>query len=254
LPDWKDARSYEPLLHAERSSFAWEWLRRQPGYRAEAPGQDSRQPQHILTAQPVQPAAERWGLHRFEDPTLSVPGARPNWRSEHHPFVLAASAEPSRASADAFGLEDLGDLATLADGPAGAHLLLSDGKRSVRLDIEGVSLLSGPVRLRYDIAGLESAKASLLVLKRLIFLASTKSFSRSLHPPDPKARRHILLLRTYDALSEKVDQRTIAAELLSARAREARWRVIAPSLRSQAQRLVQSARAMAAGGFWELLR
>jgi hypothetical protein len=70
---------------------------------------------------------------------------------------------------------------------------------------------------------------------------------------DPGARRQILLLRAWDALQTGADLRTIAVELLSNRAAEKRWRVNSPSLRSQAQRLVQGARTLAGGGFWNLL-
>jgi len=84
-------------------------------------------------------------------------------------------------------------------------------------------------------------------------LAATGSLSPHLHPPDRRAHRHILLLRTFDALAAGVGQRAIAAALLGNRANETRWRIEAPSLRSQVQRLVRAARLMAAGGFWSLL-
>ena len=36
MPDWRDAAAYEPLLEADRSLIAWEWLRRDRGYREAA--------------------------------------------------------------------------------------------------------------------------------------------------------------------------------------------------------------------------
>lgn len=49
------------------------------------------------------------------------------------------------------------------------------------------------------------------------------------------------------------DQREIATVLLSAEAGEPRWRSRSPGVRSRVQRLVRSALAMEAGGFWALL-
>ena len=253
LPDWRDARAYEFLFHAERPLFAWEWLRRQPDYRAAALSRGVRQPQPPLGTLPEQAQAGRWGLHVFEDPTLSAHRARPIWCADRHPFVLRASAEPSDEPDDAFVLDKLRQFAALAGSPDVERLLLSDGCRSIRIDVRGASLLSGPVRLKYELEGVVSAKAPLLVLQRFLALASKGTFSRSLHMPDPRARRQVLLLRTYDALQDGADQRTIAAGLISGRAVEKRWRVRSPSLRSQIQRLVQGARSMADGSFWGLL-
>jgi hypothetical protein len=242
------------LLQAERPIFAWEWLRRLPGYRASAHRNGTRQSQRPLRALSEQSQAGRWGLHVLEDATLSAETARPIWRLDRHPFVLRACAEPFGKDEDAFVLDRLRQFATLAGPPGDEHLLLSDGCRSIRVDVWGASLLSGPVRLKYELQGVAAAEAPLLVLQRFLALASKRTFSRSLHTPVSRARRQILLLRTWDALQEGADQRTIAAELLSGRAVEKRWRVSSPSLRSQAQRLAQDARTMANGGFWGLLR
>jgi len=54
------------------------------------------------------------------------------------------------------------------------------------------------------------------------------------------------MLRAWDALSAGADRREIARELLSLAAGESRWRSRQSSVRSQAQRLVRSARAFAA--------
>ena len=62
------------------------------------------------------------------------------------------------------------------------------------------------------------------------------------------------MLRASDALAAGAAQREIAAVLLNAEAEVERWRVIAPTLRARAQRLVRAARRMAAGGYRSLLR
>ena len=121
------------------------------------------------------------------------------------------------------------------------------------MDVAGGDLRSGPACLRYTLRGIATAEPPLLVLRRLIALVASGRFSKGLHPPDPRGGRHLLMLRTYDALRAGASQREIAAELLRNDALEGRWRDRHPSLRSRAQRLVVAARRMADGAFWRLL-
>jgi hypothetical protein len=241
--DWRDGEAYAPLLGADRSIFAWEWLRRDPDYRRAALG----------TADPAAAAAARWGLQRFENPSCAAPGARPVWRADDHPPVLKALARGEAPPGDAIDLFGLGGLATYVADAEGEHWLLSDGLRAVRVDILEGSAAEGPVGLQYLLAGRTSAKAPLLALRRLLSLVEDESFSRTLHPREPKARRWILALRVHDALATGNGQREIAAGLLSDSAAEPRWRVNAASIRSQVQRLVRSARALALGGYRSFL-
>jgi hypothetical protein len=134
------------------------------------------------------------------------------------------------------------------------HLLISDGIRTIRLDVWSGTLRSGPTVLHYLLSGVAAAEGSLLTLRRLIAFCRAGRFSRSLHPPEARARRWILMLRAHDAVAAGAGQRQIAEILLGSAAREARWRSEVPSLRSQAQRLVRSARLMAQGGYRQLLQ
>lgn len=256
--NWRDDAAYRPLLDADRSLIAWEWLRRDPAYRlaaTKAPGGGNG-------------GAERWGLHAFEPPERSIPDARPLWRSDVHAFVVAADALPADLDADGSrhrprpeGAEDLFDLSRfgplarfVADRGGTEHLLLSDGLHMIRLDIASGTLSLGPVRLAYRLSGLASAEKPLLALRRLLALSGSGGFSRALHPRSARARRWVAMLRAHDALLAGAGQREIAALLLSGAAGERCWRTRSPSIRLQAQRLVRSARAMAAGAYLELLR
>lgn len=245
--DWRDAQAYAPLIDADRSIFAWEWLRRDPDYRAAA-ARDGRDGRGVMSA-------DHWGLHRFEDPSRAAPDARPLWRAEHHPFVLKAKAGALAAPFDAIELGRLAALTSFDAGHgSGEHWLLSDGLRAIRLDLIDGTASQGPVELRYILSGRASANGPLLALRRLLALAETGRFSRTLHPREAKARRWILALRTFDALAAGANQREIAAGLLSEDAAEARWRVNAGSLRSQVQRLTRAARCFADGGYRAFLR
>jgi hypothetical protein len=248
--DWKDAGAYAPLLAADRSILAWEWLRRTPAYRDAAERALGNRP-----AGEPSPEAREWGLHAFEQPELAAPRARPVWRAEVHPPVLAAVAGGPPATMDAFDLAMRRGLSTLVrSGEGREHLLLSDGLRAIRLDVVAGSVSAGPVQLRYLLSGLASAERPLLTLRRLLALWRSGRFAAALHPPERRARRWILLLRAADGLAAGAGQREIAEVLLSSSAADPRWRSAAPSVRSQAQRLVRSARLMTAGGYRELLR
>jgi hypothetical protein len=251
--DWQDAGAYAPLFEADRSIFAWEWLRRDPAYRTAA--LDSLQGSGGADAvADERQRPESWGLHAFEQPDRGAPLARPVWTAAVHPPVLPAAVCRAGASEDMLDLEAFGSRAMIVPGRFGRrHLLLSDGLNTIRLDILA-GTLGARTNLRYRISGLASAEPRLLTLRRLIAFCRDGRFSRQLHPAEPKARRWILLLRTSDALSSGADQRQIAELLLSAEAREVRWRSRSPSLRSQAQRLVHGARRMAADGYRALLR
>lgn len=251
--DWRDAAAYAPLLDADRSVFAWEWLRRDPAYEAaalealEGLGSDSGR-------SGPSPDPGQWGLHDFEHPHACAPFARPMWRAEAWPYVLAVQAEDGGDLGDNFDLRRMGPLATLQE-TAGKkeHLLLSDGLRAIRLDVMGGSLQGGAVRLRYSLAGIASVAAPLLTLRRLIELWRRGRFSARLHRPEARAGRWVMMLRAHDAISAGAGQREIAAELINRVARVPGWRSEAPSLRSQVQRLVRGARMMARGGYRQLL-
>jgi hypothetical protein len=245
--DWRDGAAYAGLLEADRSLFAWEWLRRDPQYRKAA---------GLALAAPdlSRAAARSCGLIEFEDPRLGIPVARPIWRSEVHPYVLRVERGGIAQPGDRFDLARLGRMARLFAIGDMEHLLLSDGLHTIRLDGPRGSLSGGPVCLRYRPAGLHSAERPLLALRRFLSLCRTGAFSRSLHRREPRARRWILMLRTHDALASGSDQRTIAQSLLKSSVAEAQWRTRDPSIRSQVQRLVRSARHMASGGYRMLLR
>jgi hypothetical protein len=248
-PDWRVAQDYAWLETVPREAYAWEWLRRQPDYREAA----MAALESSTSGAPAMHLALRWNLHAFEDPRLSAIEARPMWTRKAYPSVLCAFAKEAIApDADTFTLAQFEEFATIIEHAAGQHLLLSDGRRSVRLDIRGARLGEAPVCLRYRLCGVRSLGAPIETLRRFKFFVEQHRFSARLHPPEPRARRMILVLRAFDALSAGATQRDLAAMLDEEVLRQPGWRSDFPSLRARAQRLAGTARAFA-GGFWELL-
>ena len=197
--------------------------------------------------------AAQFGLLSFEPAELAVPTARPLWHADAYPYVLEARSDPSRSHGDEIDLGRFPGLVRLAEHADAGHLLLSDGLRSIRIDAPPGTFANGPVFLAYMIGGVASAEPPLLTLRRFLALCRTERFSRVLHAPEPRARRWIMMIRARDALTAGAGQRAIAEVLLSRSVSEPRWRGREPSIRSQAQRLVRSARLMAAGGYRSLL-
>lgn len=239
--NWRETAAYAPLLAAGRPAFAWEWLRRDSGYRQAALGRAG-------------PPASAWGLHEFEPPEQDFRSARPMWRRSAWPLVLEADALDGGPELERLDISGLRRLVSVRRSDGAEHLLLSDGAHSIRLDLLSGTLLEGPTLLRYRIAGLTGTAGPLLALRQLLALSSTGTFSKPLHRPERRAARWILVLRAFDAMSSGADQRAIAEILLDRRAGLARWRIAEPSLRSRAQRLVREARRMASGGYRDLLR
>lgn len=243
LPDWRDAADYAPLLKADRFILAWEWLRRIPDYARAA---------RDAGRNAVGGGAARWGLHRFEDPALAAPSARPMWRAAAARPVLEARAtnDPGGAAID---VARIAGFASLHAGEAGEHILLTDGLRALRLDIREGTIREGPVRLRFLVEGPPSLAAPILALRRFDALMRQGCFAPSLHRPEPRAERLLRVLRAADAIAAGAGQRAIAAELLRGDVAAPRWREDRPELRLQAQRLVRDARGYLAGGYRALL-
>lgn len=250
IPDWSNGSAYAPLLQVERAGFAWEWLRRQADYEAAARcALDRRAKGERLEDK----RALAWNLHAFEDPDLAAPEARPVWSAVAHPWVVQATAQSSNADEDVLDLERLGALARIVTSTGAERLLLSDGFRSIRLDLHGSGIGRSAVRLSYELAGIQSLERPLLILRRLRALVLSGHFCDSLHPKSCRARRLVQVLRAHDALRAGASQAEIAQVLLRQSLERSRWRIHSPSIRSRAQRLVRAAKEMESGGFWRLL-
>lgn len=239
-PDWRDAAAYRPLLGADRSAFAWEWLRRNPDYCRDA-----------TAAEPAK-APRIWGLARYCDPHLTFLDARPLWLAGFDPQVIRA--EVLAGPPGAHGITGLGSLFSAFQAAAGLwHCLASDGYRSIRLDVAGEWDGASPIDLRFLLDGLDEASRLLPAMRALAQLCRSGRFP-DMSYRSQAARRHILMLRAHDALATGAGQRAIAEQLIDRDCAAPNWRDRLPSVRSRAQRLVREARRMGEGGYRRLLR
>jgi hypothetical protein len=250
LPDWRDASAYR-FDRLDRPGFAWEWLRRDPAYREAAIAAKAVMPARVGDAGGDAGAAA-WGLVAFEDPALAAPVARPMWRADWDMAVLTADAVACDAGhPDAISLDRLQPLASISCTGNLEHLLLTDGWRRVRIDIHNGSSRSGPVHLRWHLAGIDSAAPKIMTLRRFIAVAVSQRFPNRLWPREPRARGWALALRAHAALADGAGQREIATLVAAEGPGQAGWRTRNPSARLQAQRLAGLARSLAGLGFAE---
>lgn len=192
-----------------------------------------------------------------EDPQRAAPEARIVWQAALDPAILPVRAEPADPeNPDAIHLATLGSWLTVVTGADGReHAVISDGCHHLRLDVEAGQLADADaVVLDYLLRGVHSVEPRLLTLRRLLALCRHRRFARTLFPADPRMPGLIVMLRVGDALATDASQREIAVELFGAEAVERDWNGRSDALRSRVRRLVRDARAMAAGGYRQLLR
>ena len=177
------------------------------------------------------------------------------WSAKVDPSVMACTAEPVPFDhPDAFEIGGLSLATTTVVGSSGTeHLAISDGLRRIRLDVVDGTLLEGPVRFHYRLAGFADAEPQLLTLQRLLALHRLGRFARGLHPRETKAERWTLMLRAHDLDAAGASQREIAAALFGPEASR-EWRTRSDYLRLRIQRLLREANGLIYGGYLELLR
>ena len=199
----------------------------------------------------------RGGCTFAEDPARSAPEARIIWHADLDPTTLCVAAIPTdRADPDGLDLERVAPWLTVVTDPRGwDHAVLSDGRHHIRLDLAQGRLAGETlVHLHYRLHGLGNAEIGLLPLRRLLHFQRHHRFAHSLYPPDPWIERGIQLLRTYDGLAAGATQREIGAVLFGEARIAEDWNDRSDSLRSRIRRLAREARALALGGYRDLIR
>lgn len=233
LPDWRLDAAYAPLVSMPRWAFAWEWIRRDRAYRSA-----------WLNSARAPADAARFGLEAFEDPSLDAFAARPIWSRAIDRSVLVADVVDGDAPA-----EEMIDLlafrqhvSLVVDRFEREHVLLSNGRRALRIDVVRGSLIGGPALLAYQLSGLRRAAPRLSTLEHLIALAQTGRFADGPAKAERRARRWVMELRVADALAAGASQQEIARVLFGAAIATSRWRLQSGAYRLRIQRLVRAVR------------
>jgi len=218
------------------ADYAWEFLRRNPDYRAEFEHWARHRHDDGLAIDP------RWGLRFAADPMSKAPEAEVFWRPDVAPGIVLSLDADARAGARPWRLlETIGNGRRAEDG---WHLRLRNG---LQLLLRGDARPDGPlvVILAFDRDyGLR--------------LRAAQSLHRTVGPPKTRltpARRRRLdqALRALDGALEKDSYRAIARSLFGETAVERDpWKTA--SVRDATIRLVRTGEGLMRGGYLKLLR
>ncbi len=218
------------------ADYAWEFLRRNPDYRAEFEHRARHSHDDSLAIDP------RWGLRFAADPTSKAPEAEVFWRPDVAPGIVLPLEADERGEARPWRpLQTVGNARQAEDG---WHLRLRNG---LQLLLRGEARPDGPlvVVLTFDRDyGLR--------------LRAAQALNRTAGPPKTRltpARRRRLdqALRALDGALEKASYRTIAQSLFGEAAVEREpWKTA--SVRDTTIRLVRAGEGLMRGGYLKLLR
>ena len=248
--DWCGPQSYAYTQRLTRDAWAWEFLRRNPEYRAawaRVMGQAARGPA----------LAARFGLIILEDPDRSSAEARCLWRPDASSLVLPVWAEHRRVSADA-APQDLSALRLRAavhlTCGAVQHVLFAEEGRRLQLVVHG-EMLSGPVFLTTDCLLAPSALGRrLILLRRLSDFAARGRLVPALYPPAPRARRMRTVLRALDGWLAQAPRRAIAHVVFDDDVVDAEWSRSTGSMKQAVRRAIHHGRWLMEGGYLSRLK
>lgn len=263
-PNWRDPSSYDYARDLSREDWAWEFLQRNPTYSAivaklhGAVSRVLRQSPMICIIDTVgtTEAALAIGCTPCELPIYQSGIASVFWRSDVNPAVLPVKALPVVLDDDdAFDVRNLlHPVIALRSGDGIEHVLLCDGIRRVQLEVRQGTLLDGPVRLAYELAGFDDVEPKLSALRQFLALQRLGRFPRSLYPPEKHAKRWTTALRALDGVKAGASHREIASVLWGADTVRDDWRSASDYLRSRVRRTVHVGEMLANGGYLRLLR
>lgn len=230
-----------------RRGWAWEFLRRLPAYRNAftqygAVGEDAR----------------RWGLLRYEEPTLDARSASVFWRLEDCPSVLPLSVlkGADRQQLIPFNLDhiscriefhhsDLGDRSDVLFMEEGRFLQVSISPTG---DLKNALLFMPAL----DIPGNVTARAA--SFRRLNDLMQHGRLRQILYPQEPRAPRLSNVLKALDGSLAGLPHREIAMLMFSKERVEADWGGPQHHLRDQVRRAIGYGHNLMDGGYRQFLR
>jgi hypothetical protein len=169
-------------------------------------------------------------------------------------MTVQATARRCRADApDAVDLYALGVPATIVKDDLGEELMIGHGRVAVRLSIAAGTMLAGPVRLDYKLAGRRQLGRRLLALRQWEALMRLRRVPRPLAAPRLDSERAMILIRTLDALANHSSIRAVATALFGADLVACDWNDDSDYLRMKTRRLIGRARRLIAGDYVSLL-
>jgi type VI secretion system activator RovC-like protein/transcriptional regulator len=258
-----DLDSCDYMLTLSRSRWAWEFLRRNPDFLADA----AREPPGTVSFRPACPrtllvkprtdqvAADRWGLAFFPDPGANGHDALAFWSGDRFPRQVELQVSPAMPG-ETCEIQDKTraqcEITHLVDAAGREHLLVKGNGHVVQVRCKGRSLLTpDPVRLGFLIHGVDTFQS------RVSLLADAQRVYGPRPPAPPPWTRTRLALRNaliaWDCQTAGLSLRATASFLYGeARAREA-WASPSRAMKDEMRRARKRAQKLVHGGYRQLL-
>lgn len=221
-----------PFAGLNVPGFAWEFLRRNPDYRAD----------YSRSKPLVDP---RWGLRFPADPLLPASKAEVFWREDVAPGIVLPVISGAESSGRHLATRVLEGL--VRRGEDGLHLRLAAG---LQLLIRGEATLAGPVLVVLGFDGDFGLRVR--AVEALERVANGRAAPRSRLTPAQRLRL-VRSLAALDGSQRHESYRQIARSIFGDEVVERDpWRTA--SIRDATVRLVRTGRALMKGGYLNLLR
>ncbi len=255
--EWHPAAAYLYALTLDGPALAWEYLRRNPRYRA-------IYVQHACGSADEAALAAPWGLRLLEDPSRDARRAQPAWL--HDPDGLPQLHPDAAAATDApvFALWRMPGRKQLAHD--GQRLLLTAYRPEGTLRAAFSPTLEHGMAYAHGVAAgarlRDRWRAATAMMERLdgyYGRDATRSGGHAHAPahahgrPDRIALMNMRSLQTLDGLDAGATQREVAQALFGADVVAERWHDLG-ELRAQVRRLARRGRALVEGGYRRLLQ
>jgi hypothetical protein len=246
---------YAYLDRAGTADLAWEWLRRDAGYRQLIPSSSRSGPFGCQLFPLATAQVQRcWGCLNVAAADRGADANQLLWSAAVDPSVLVVAALPASTPAGAaFDLADWGDRLTIVQGSLAEHILVRPGCGQLRFDVCAGTILQGPVRLFVDVTINDAAAISTARLARFRNALSRDPADLSAPRRSRAHVRQIAALRTFDALTDGASIRDVAIVLFGEARVRAEWLDPSEALKSTCRRLIVLARRMSEGGYMSLL-
>lgn len=261
--DWTKDETYDYTAKMADRSWAWEWLRRNPDFRAAwddgrlqygIAGYDAATT--LLVAQTETPRISEWGCLYCSSPHEDARVASVFWSPDVCSSALKLHAFPLKTQVEAtpFLLRDLACSSVLLEMPTGPqHLLFRDGARNLQLVIEGEDVLR-PVRLLTDGApGKALADRQLRSLLCFNDLRLSGRLYDSHFQRELPSQRLRLVLRILDGALAGASHREIAQVIFADEFSTERWYAPGRPLRDRVRRAIYRGNQLMHKGYRDFL-
>ena len=230
-----------------RSYWGWEYLRRNPLYRAAY---------EKFRMNPATAEAAKWSLVRFEDPAFDGRVADVFWQRQacRHVLPLAASTQYDSSEGHYFSLKNLHCRVAIEREADRCHILFAESGRALQVEISGDVDFENCVLFTPVLSPPKLRATRLLAVRRLSDLMMHRCLRPSLYPPERRSARLTRVLQALDGSLAGTSHRDIGIALFGEARIDRDWHHQHNYLRDHVRRAIAYGRNLMEGGYRRLLR